>query len=167
MMEPKDYSCFAYCPSPFGDLLLTSDSIALTGLYLPGHYGPPPQHEEQRDEALLREVRGQVHAYFAGELQTFDIPLRTSGTPFQQLVWQHLRNIEFGTTISYGELARRIGRPSASRAVGAANGKNPISIVIPCHRVIGANGSLTGYGGGLDRKRWLLNHEGRVRVARG
>jgi methylated-DNA-[protein]-cysteine S-methyltransferase len=101
-----------------------------------------------------------IGRYFAGELNAIDaLPVQTGGTPFQREVWQALRAIPCGTTISYGALARQIGRPSAVRAVGLANGSNPIPIVVPCHRVIGANGSLTGYGGGLDRKRWLLEHE--------
>jgi len=103
-----------------------------------------------------------ISRYFAGELSAIDqIPVVTGGTPFQRAVWQELRNIPCGTTTSYGELARRIGHPTAVRAVGAANGDNPVAVVVPCHRVIGANGSLTGYGGGLERKRWLLDHETR------
>src|SRR5262249_7022034 len=100
--------------------------------------------------------------FFAGELRTFDLPLGMHGTPFQKQVWQGLLTIPYGTTMSYAQLAARIGRPGASRAVGAANGKNPIGIIVPCHRVIGANGTLTGYGGGLDRKQWLLTHEANV-----
>ena len=107
-------------------------------------------------------ARQQLEAFFAGELQAFDLPLRLSGTPFQNQVWQGLLTIPYGTTMSYAELAARIGRPGASRAVGAANGRNPIGIIVPCHRVIGANGSLTGYGGGLDRKDWLISHEASV-----
>ena len=102
-----------------------------------------------------------MRAYFKGDLDVLDrLPVATAGTPFQRDVWRALRKIKCGTTISYAELARRIGRPSAVRAVGLANGQNPISVVVPCHRVIGSNGSLTGYGGGLDRKKWLLAHEG-------
>jgi methylated-DNA-[protein]-cysteine S-methyltransferase len=102
-----------------------------------------------------------LRRYFAGELHALDgLPVATGGTPFQRCVWAALREIPVGTTISYGELARRIGKPSASRAVGHANGANPVGIVVPCHRVIGADGSLTGYGGGIERKRWLLAHEG-------
>ena len=108
---------------------------------------------------MLKRPRAQLQAYFAGELRDFELPLAAEGTPFQQRVWRALCDIPYGETISYGELARRIGQPTASRAVGLANGQNPISIVVPCHRVIGANGSLTGYGGGLARKRWLLAHE--------
>ena len=106
-----------------------------------------------------RQALGQLAEYFAGSRQDFDLPLRPQGTAFQQTVWQALLDIPYGTTESYGELARRIGQPTASRAVGLANGRNPISIVIPCHRVVGANGSLTGYGGGIERKRTLLDLE--------
>jgi methylated-DNA-[protein]-cysteine S-methyltransferase len=112
-----------------------------------------------RDEALLKRPRARLQAYFAGELRDFELPLAAAGTPFQQSVWRALCDIPYGETISYGELARRIGQPKAARAVGLANGQNPIAIVVPCHRVIGADGSLTGYGGGLERKRWLLAHE--------
>ncbi len=107
----------------------------------------------------LREPVRQLHAFFGGELRDFDLPLKPRGTAFQQRVWELLRGIPFGETISYGELARRAGNPAASRAVGLANGSNPISIVIPCHRVIGSNGKLTGYGGGLENKRWLIDFE--------
>jgi methylated-DNA-[protein]-cysteine S-methyltransferase len=104
-----------------------------------------------------------IDAYFAGDCAAIDfLPAEPAGTPFQRAVWSSLRTIACGTTISYAELARRIGRPSAVRAVGLANGSNPVCIVVPCHRVIGSNGTLTGYGGGLDRKRWLLRHEGRT-----
>jgi methylated-DNA-[protein]-cysteine S-methyltransferase len=113
------------------------------------------------DGALLREPVRQLEAFFAGELRDFDFPLKPRGTEFQQRVWKLLREIPFGETISYGELARRAGNPAASRAVGLANGSNPISIIIPCHRVIGSNGKLTGYGGGLPNKRWLLDFEHR------
>lgn len=106
-----------------------------------------------------------VASYFAGDLHAIDVlPVETAGTAFQREVWQALRGIPCGMTISYGELARRIGRPEAVRAVGAANGSNPIGVVVPCHRVIGANGSLTGYGGGIERKRWLLDHEQQMRL---
>jgi methylated-DNA-[protein]-cysteine S-methyltransferase len=102
-----------------------------------------------------------INSYFAGELTAIDtLPVQTAGTPFQREVWYALRRIPCGTTVSYGKLAEQIGRPSAVRAVGLANGSNPIGVVVPCHRVIGANGSLTGYGGGMERKRWLLQHEG-------
>jgi methylated-DNA-[protein]-cysteine S-methyltransferase len=107
-------------------------------------------------------VREQLDEYFAGERQEFDVPLKLEGTPFQRGVWRELARIPFGTTITYAELARRIGRPTASRAVGHANGRNPISILVPCHRVVGAGGQLTGYAGGVDKKRWLLERERRV-----
>jgi methylated-DNA-[protein]-cysteine S-methyltransferase len=104
-----------------------------------------------------------ISRYFAGELEAIDsLPVQTAGTPFQRMVWQALREIPCGTTVSYAQLAQRIGRPSAVRAVGLANGSNPVGVVVPCHRVIGSNGSLTGYGGGIERKRWLLAHEGRL-----
>lgn len=124
------------------------------------HYG--------RDGFKLEPIRNPsglsdaIRSYFAGELQAIELlPVQTAGTPFQREVWQALRKITCGTTISYSELAMRIGRPAAVRAVGLANGSNPIGVVVPCHRVIGSNGSLTGYGGGIERKRWLLKHESR------
>ena len=121
---------------------------------------PEPEWAESR--APFKEAVRQLDAYFAGRLRQFDLPLATGGTAFQQRVWRALRDIPYGETVSYGELARHIERPAAVRAVGAANGQNPISIVIPCHRVIGADGSLTGYGGGLERKRHLLDLEAEV-----
>lgn len=141
-------------PSPVGDILLRAgEDGRLTDLYL--------RHEEQAPTGggPFDAVRQQLDAYFAGELEAFDLDLDPRGTPFQQRVWGELTRIPFGETISYSELAHRLGDPKLVRAVGLANGRNPISIVIPCHRVIGADGSLVGYGGGLDRKRWLLQHE--------
>jgi methylated-DNA-[protein]-cysteine S-methyltransferase len=161
-MNEHARSIYSTCPSPFGDLLLISDGDALTGLYLPQHDdrpAPAPEPGWLRDDDAFRAVRDQLRAYFEGELLEFELTLRMKGTDFQRKVWKELTNIPFGSTISYAEQARRIGRPGAARAVGAANGRNPISIVVPCHRVIGANGTLTGYGGGLDRKQWLLDHE--------
>jgi methylated-DNA-[protein]-cysteine S-methyltransferase len=153
---------YSVMPSPIGGLLLTSDGRCLTGLYMEPHEGRYAIRPEwQRDDDALRRVCEQLQAYFAGELRDFNLPLAGAGTAFQQRVWRALREIPYGETISYGELARRIGQPTASRAVGLANGQNPISIVVPCHRVIGANGKLTGYGGGLPRKQWLLRHEAR------
>ncbi|WFF43018.1 methylated-DNA--[protein]-cysteine S-methyltransferase [Salinicola endophyticus] len=116
--------------------------------------------DNARPSALTRHCAQQLDAYFAGELTHFDLPLAPAGTDFQRQVWQALTRIGFGETRSYAEQAQAIGRPSATRAVGAANGRNPLAIVVPCHRVIGANGRLTGYAGGLERKRWLLAHEG-------
>ncbi|MCU1590722.1 MAG: cysteine methyltransferase [Frankiales bacterium] len=154
---------FTTVPSPIGDLLLLGDGTALTGLYCdPPPPGQPPA-EARRDDAAFTEARAQLAAYFAGELQDFDLPLAPKGTAFQTEVWDELRQIPFGTTTTYGSLARRLGRPvGAARAVGACNGRNPIGIVVPCHRVIGSTGNVVGYAGGLDRKRWLLAHEARV-----
>ncbi|MFC7327965.1 methylated-DNA--[protein]-cysteine S-methyltransferase [Marinactinospora rubrisoli] len=147
-------------PSPVGELLLTGDGAALTGLYMRPEKGwAPPPPDWRRDDALFAETRRQLAAYFAGELREFSLPLAPSGTPFQLRVWRALTTIPYGRTTSYGEIATRLGRPTASRAVGMANGRNPISIIVPCHRVIGANGSLTGYGGGLPRKERLLRLE--------
>jgi methylated-DNA-[protein]-cysteine S-methyltransferase len=148
---------FSLFPSPLGDLLLVSDGEALTGLHMAG--GAAPEPDWLRDDEPFREVRAQLTEYLAGERRTFDLPLRLVGTPFQRRVWDELRRIPFGETISYAELARRVGQPGAARAVGSANGRNRIGLIIPCHRVIAADGSLGGYGGGLDRKRWLLRHE--------
>jgi methylated-DNA-[protein]-cysteine S-methyltransferase len=146
--------------SPLGDLLALSDGDHLTGLYLPDHKGgPTPDASWQTADALFVELRNQLTEYFAGERHEFDVPLRLVGTPFQQQVWQQLTRIPYGTTITYAELARRIGSPAASRAVGAANGRNPISILVPCHRVVGSSGNLTGYAGGVDKKEWLLGME--------
>ncbi|MBV9594074.1 MAG: methylated-DNA--[protein]-cysteine S-methyltransferase [Actinobacteria bacterium] len=145
-----------------GALTLVRDDIGLTGLYL-----PTGRHPLRIDPAWVRaasgfdEVRRELAEYFAGERQQFTLTLHPLGTSFQQLVWRHLRQIGYAETSSYGRLAAQIGSPDAARAVGLANGRNPISIVVPCHRVIGADGSLTGYGGGLEAKRWLLAHEAR------
>ena len=144
-------------PSPIGELLLTSDGRSLTGLEM-SPFTPPIRG--QRDKSPFEDIIGQLDEYFTGARKSFDVPLRASGTPFQLRVWAGLREIPYGRTISYGELARRIGNPRAMRAVGRANGSNPIAVIVPCHRVIGANGTLTGYGGGLDRKAKLLALEG-------
>lgn len=152
-----------YCiaPSPIGELLLFGNGHALQGLYLESRdVWPQKQPDWRWDEAPFKAAIAQLHEYFDRRRTVFDLPLAPVGTPFQQRVWTALLDIPHGVTISYGELATRLGDPKASRAVGLANGRNPISIVIPCHRVIGANGNLTGYGGGLDRKEWLLRHEG-------
>lgn len=151
---------FSEYTSPIGTLLLTARAGALTGLWIRGEkHAPQIASEWQRNDGALRDVTSQLDDYFAGRRWTFTLPLAPAGTDFQQRVWAELRRIPVGTTISYGELARRIGQPAAVRAVGLANGRNPISIVVPCHRVIGANGALTGYGGGLTAKAWLLAHE--------
>jgi len=145
--------------SPVGPLRLEATDDALVGLWFHRDDAPPATPGETPSR-LLSQAKRELTEYFAGERRIFDLPLRMSGTPFQRTVWAALREIRWGQTLSYGELAKRIGRPTASRAVGAANGANPISIVVPCHRVIGADGSLTGYGGGEPNKRWLLEHEG-------
>jgi methylated-DNA-[protein]-cysteine S-methyltransferase len=147
--------------SPIDDLLLTGDGERLTRLYMRPVDGSGWRigTDWRRDAAVFAEVESQLDAYFAGELRAFDMPLAPAGTPFQRAVWELLLAIPFGETASYGELARQLGKPNGSRAVGLANGSNPISIIIPCHRVIGSTGSLTGYGGGLPRKAWLLAHE--------
>ena len=151
---------YATMDSPIGELLLLGDGAALTGIYMQiQKYGPQREAGWRNDPGPFRNARAQLAAYFAGELERFDLPLAPAGTAFQQSVWTALLDIPYGATETYGELARRIGQPTASRAVGLANGHNPISIVIPCHRVIGSNGALTGYGGGIERKRWLLAHE--------
>ena len=155
-------NAYTYFESPIGRLLLTSDGTALTGLYM------EPSRKAQsidgwiQDEAVapISATVRQLTEYFAGTRRDFDLPLRFQGTTFQTRVWRELTVIPYGQTWSYGQLAQRIDKPSASRAVGLANGRNPIAILVPCHRVIGADGSLTGYGGGLERKRWLLAHEG-------
>jgi methylated-DNA-[protein]-cysteine S-methyltransferase len=148
--------------SPLGKLLLTSDGQALTGLFmtrLAEDSAPDPGVTWKQDDAVFREVCAQLGAYFDGESMSFDLKLDLAGTPFQRRVWHELCRIPYGRAISYAALARRIGQPGASRAVGRANGQNPVSIIVPCHRVIGADGGLGGYGGGLDRKRWLLELE--------
>ncbi len=154
-----------YCSeidSPVGNLLLRGTGETLTGVYMQKQrYRPSLPEHYIRDDNLFRSAREQLTAYFAGELQTFDMPLAPEGTEFQKTVWKALLDIPYGATESYGSLAKRIGNDGAARAVGLANGHNPIGIVIPCHRVIGANGSLTGYGGGIERKQWLLEHEQR------
>jgi methylated-DNA-[protein]-cysteine S-methyltransferase len=143
-----------------GELTLVGDGEALSGLYMTDHrHQPPLPAAARRDDAAFNSAREQLAEYFAGERTEFDLALRMEGSPFQREVWRALQRIGYGQTLSYGELARRIGRPHASRAVGLANGRNPISIVVPCHRVVGSSGALTGYGGGLERKRFLLDLE--------
>lgn len=152
--------------SPLGLLTLRANERALTGLYMAEHRHAPETREGWvHDDDRFADARTQLDQYFAGERHTFDLPLEPVGTEFQRGVWQALREIPHAETISYGELARRVANPRAVRAVGLANGRNPISIIVPCHRVIGANGALVGFGGGLDRKRWLLAHETEVGMA--
>ena len=146
--------------SPVGPLTMIARDGVLTNVSMheQRHSSPPPP-DAVTDDAWFKDVTAQLDAYFAGELTTFDIEMNLLGTPFQKAVWSQLREIPYGETISYGELATRVGNRNASRAVGLANGRNPVAIIVPCHRVIGSNGSLTGYGGGLERKTWLLEHE--------
>lgn len=146
--------------SPIGVLTLLSDGSCLTGLYMGDHTGAAAAVAgSRRSSTAFSAVHEQLEEYFAGRLQTFEVPTAAHGTVFQQKVWSALCTIPYGTTATYRYIAEQIGAPRAVRAVGLANGRNPISIIVPCHRVIGANGSLTGYGGGLDRKRALLDLE--------
>jgi methylated-DNA-[protein]-cysteine S-methyltransferase len=155
--------------SPIGPLLLAADDQGVRFLlFSSGRHTAGPKPEWEPDGGSLKGVAAQLTSYFAGKRRAFDIPLAPEGTPFQQQVWRALCDIPYGTTTSYAELARRIGNPKAVRAVGLANGSNPISIIIPCHRVIGSNGSLTGYGGGLPIKKALLDLErGQTRLETG
>jgi methylated-DNA-[protein]-cysteine S-methyltransferase len=143
--------------SPIGPLTLVADNGVLAGLYMDGHQHRPDERTfGGRDGQLFDEVTRQLADYFAGRLRAFDVPVALAGTPFQLKVWDALREIPFGETRGYGEIAARIGQPTASRAVGLANGRNPISIIVPCHRVVGSTGKMTGYGGGIARKEYLL-----------
>jgi methylated-DNA-[protein]-cysteine S-methyltransferase len=152
--------------SPIGGLLLAGDDTALRQLaFLDGRDVVEPEADWEAAESPFREARRQLTEYFAGDLTAFDLPLAPEGTPFQQDVWKALLEIPYGETVSYGEIARRIGKPRAVRAVGAANGQNPIAIIVPCHRVIGSTGRLTGYGGGLPVKQTLLALEQQRRLA--
>jgi methylated-DNA-[protein]-cysteine S-methyltransferase len=152
---------YSYVESPLGDLMVIHDGHGLIGLRLPTEKRPIQIGPEwERDDAPFGELHNQLDEYFAGERREFELDLRAKGNAFQKAVWQELRQIPYGMTASYGEVASEIGKPGAARAVGIANAQNPIAIITPCHRVIGADGSLTGYGGGLEAKRWLLDHEG-------
>ena len=164
-------TCYRRFDSPIGPLLLAATPAGLRALYMSRqrHVPDAPEAnwkavgpEDTAQHAILDRVVGQLTEYFAGARDAFDLPLDLEGTAFQKRVWAGLCTIGFGETISYGELARRIGNPKAVRAVGLANGRNPVSIVVPCHRVIGADGSMTGYGGGIERKRFLLSLEERL-----
>jgi methylated-DNA-[protein]-cysteine S-methyltransferase len=153
---------YNWMESPLGRLLLTSNGGLLTGIYMEGQKYFPQNTEAWHESAQidpLIQTQQQLGEYFAYQRQSFNIPINPQGTTFQKQVWQLLLQIPFGETISYGKLAQMFGKATAYRAVGAANGKNPISIVVPCHRVVATNGNLTGYAGGLDRKQWLLKHE--------
>jgi methylated-DNA-[protein]-cysteine S-methyltransferase len=156
-------------PSPVGELLLVAEDEGLTRIAFDVRQGHRPdaawlraaEHAGPASD-VLAAARAQLDAYFAGTLRAFSLPLVPRGTPFQERVWSALAAVRFGETITYSELARRVDAPGAVRAVGRANGANPLPLVLPCHRVIGADGALTGFGGGIERKRWLLAHEGAV-----
>jgi methylated-DNA-[protein]-cysteine S-methyltransferase len=163
MNAPKETVWYDFLPTPIGKLLLAADVEGLRDVWFEtGKHKKEPDPQWQRNDAKVAFAAKQLNEYFAGERQDFDLPLHPIGTPFQIDVWHALANIPYGMTISYGELARRIGQPQAVRAVGAANGRNPLPIVLPCHRVIGADGSLTGFGGGLPTKRFLLAMEDQI-----
>jgi methylated-DNA-[protein]-cysteine S-methyltransferase len=147
--------------SPVGPLLLVAREGALAQLWMTPFAVPDGEPPAGPDADVLDVAERQLTEYFEGRLTAFDVPLTLEGTEFQRLVWDELVRIPFGERISYGELARRVRRPGSARAVGLANGRNPVSIIVPCHRVVGSDGTLTGYGGGLDRKAWLLDHEAR------
>ncbi|MDI1483334.1 methylated-DNA--[protein]-cysteine S-methyltransferase [Polyangium sp. y55x31] len=146
--------------SPLGELHVVASDEAIVGVYLPGHKGAPViVARDGREHPVLGEAARQLAEYFAGKRKFFMLPLEPRGSDFQREVWRALLEIPFGKTQSYADLARALGRPQAARAVGAANAKNPISIIVPCHRVIAGDGALTGYAGGITAKRWLLSHE--------
>jgi methylated-DNA-[protein]-cysteine S-methyltransferase len=150
----------AHVETPVGRLTLVAGATGLRAVLFAGEHSP--EGATQRRNPVLATAAEQLVEYFAGARRTFELPLELVGTPFQKRAWLALASIPYGSTVSYGEQARRVGRPGAARAVGAANGRNPLSIVLPCHRVVGAGGALTGYGGGLEVKRALLEHEARV-----
>jgi methylated-DNA-[protein]-cysteine S-methyltransferase len=163
--EPSAGPALQYChaDTPLGEVLLSGRGGALTGLHFTGHrHSPQPGADWELAETPFDHVRRQLDQYFDGRRTRFDLPLDLQASPFELVVWTALLSIPYGVTAAYGEIAERIGRPGAARAVGAANGRNPVSIVVPCHRIIGADASLTGYGWGLERKAWLLDHEKRV-----
>lgn len=146
--------------SPLGTLTLAASEEGLVAILWPRDERWEYEGAVEGDTGVLRQARLELDEYFAGSRNDFDVPLDLRGTDFQQLVWQSLAEIPFGETVSYAKQAANMGRPSSIRAIASANGKNPVSIILPCHRVIGSDGSLTGYAGGLDKKRWLLAHEG-------
>ncbi len=166
-MSPAPVRFCARVASPLGTLLLLSDGKALTGLHMEGaRFMPPSTEEWVPDPEPFTEPVRQLAAFWGGELEGFELPLRPRGTPFQLRIWERLREIPFGETITYGELARRVGTPQGARAAGGATGRNPIAVIIPCHRVVGSDGSLTGFGGGMERKKWLLAMERESRSRR-
>ena len=154
---------FTCIPSPIGSLRLTSDGASLTGLYTPAQRPEDSQWVQAEDLAIFNSAIRWLDAYFAGTPKAADFPLSPAGTAFQKQVWEILLTIPYGETTTYGTIAKHFGKTMSAQAVGQAVGKNPISILIPCHRVLGARGQLTGYAGGLDRKKWLLRHEEETR----
>ncbi|MBZ5714028.1 methylated-DNA--[protein]-cysteine S-methyltransferase [Nannocystis pusilla] len=156
---------WTWMDSPIGDLRLVAADGALRAVHLTERRGDPPAAaygRERPDEPVLQQARRELDEYFAGRRRRFDVALGAVGTEFQRAVWKALTAVEFGAICSYGDIARALGRPTATRAVGGANNKNPLAIIVPCHRVVGSDRTLTGYGGGLERKRWLLAHEARL-----
>jgi methylated-DNA-[protein]-cysteine S-methyltransferase len=151
--------------TPIGELVLTSSGEEITGLYTPEHSFYEEAKKGVNNPKPFREAVKQLKEYFDGKRKTFELPIASVGTEFQKRIWKSLSGIEFGKTKSYGEIAKSLKTPNASRAVGHANSKNPVCIIVPCHRVIGANGKLTGYAGGLQAKQWLLNHESKSMLA--
>ena len=159
MTDAERYSLLA---TPIGEMLLRGDGAALTRVdFVDGRDAVLPEDDWVRDDAAFADARTQLTAYFAGELTSFDLTLAPDGTPFQTRVWDALQAIPYGQRTTYGAIAAQLGNPHAGRAVGLANGRNPISIIIPCHRLVGADGSLVKYGGGMHRKEWLLAMEAR------
>lgn len=150
---------YSVVSSPIGDIVISGHELVSGVDFADSRGAPHVAANWERDDGAFPEVTRQLRAYFAGELTRFELDLDTGGTPFQQRVWSALQRIPYGTTTTYGKIAAELGEPRAVRAVGAANGRNPISIIIPCHRLVGSDGNLTGYGGGLPRKQWLIAHE--------
>jgi methylated-DNA-[protein]-cysteine S-methyltransferase len=158
--EQTTQTLYTTIDSPIGELLLVGDGETLSGLYMQDGRKPKRIATDWSESAApFADLKRQLEEYFAGERTSFDMKLAPEGAPFELEVWHALEAIPYGETVSYGEIARRVGQPGAARAVGTANGRNPIAVIVPCHRVIGADGSLTGYGGGLERKRLLLELE--------
>lgn len=161
MIEAAALRTIGYASTPLGRVLIVTADGALVGLYFDGHERTPSvRNVASRSSKLMTSVEGQLDEYFHRARIRFDLPIRLQGTPFQLAVWSALLDIPYGQTRAYASVAELVGRPRAARAVGAANGRNPISIIVPCHRLVGSNGALTGYGWGVDRKRSLLELEG-------
>ena len=162
MNEPDDLAC-ATLPTPLGVLTLVARADALVGVRLPGQRSaPPPEASHAPEHPVLALAAAELTAYFSGALHEFETPLHVEGTPFQRSVWRALAEIPYGHRTTYAALAAALGRPRAVRAVGAANARNPLPLFLPCHRVVGRDGALVGYSGGVDAKRWLLGHEDRA-----